>query len=145
MFELYLWLKWAHIVSVMCWMAGLLYLPRLFVYHAACGVGVPQAETFKIMERRLYRAIMTPAMAASWIFGLGLAVSLEIDFPTDGWFWIKVLFVIVLSGFHIWLGRFVKSFSRDEIERDGRFFRVINEVPTVIMLVAVFLVVFKPF
>ncbi len=145
MWDLYLWLKWAHIVSVMSWMAGLLYLPRLFVYHSECGAGNPQAETFKVMERRLYRGIMTPAMAASWIFGLALAYTLGVDFPTDLWFWTKLACVLALSGFHDYLGRFVKAFARDEIEKDARFFRLINEIPTVIMLAAVFLVVFKPF
>ena len=145
MFDLYLWLKWAHIVSVISWMAGLLYLPRLFVYHAECGAHVPQAETFKVMERRLYRAIMTPAMAASWIFGLGLAASLQIGFWSDFWFWCKLALVLALSAFHVYLGRFVRRFARDDISRDSRFFRLINEVPTVIMLAVVFFVVFKPF
>ncbi|MEM7424702.1 MAG: protoporphyrinogen oxidase HemJ [Pseudomonadota bacterium] len=145
MLDPYLWLKWAHIVSVISWMAGLLYLPRLFVYHAECGSGSPQAETFKVMERRLYRAIMTPAMVASWLFGLGLAYWLGVGISGNVWFWLKLVCVAGLTAFHGHLGRFVKAFAHDEIKRDPRYFRLINEVPTLIMLAVVFLVVFKPF
>lgn len=145
MLDLYLWLKWAHIVSVISWMVGLLYLPRLFVYHTECGVESPQAETFKVMERRLYRGIMTPAMAASWIFGLAVAFSLGVSLTGDLWFLLKLVLVAGLSVFHVYLGRFVKAFARDESSKDSRFFRLINEVPTLVMLAAVLLVVFKPF
>ena len=144
MLDLYLWMKWAHIVSVISWMVGLLYLPRLFVYHSECGAQSAQAETFKVMERRLYRGIMTPAMAASWIFGLAAAVALGVSL-TDAWFVFKLALVLGLSGFHVYLGRFVKGFARNENQKDPRFFRLINEVPTVVMLAVVFLVVFKPF
>ena len=145
MLDPYLWLKWAHIVSVISWMAGLLYLPRLFVYHSERGSASIEATTFKVMERRLYYGIMTPAMAASWIFGLGSAWALGVSLSGDVWFVLKLALVLGLSGFHVYLGRFVKAFARDEQPKDARFFRLINEVPTVIMLGVVFLVVFKPF
>ncbi len=145
MAELYLWFKWLHIVSIISWMAALLYLPRLFVYHAEAGAGSAQAETFKIMERRLYKAIMTPAMLASWLFGLALIAALQIDFSTDIWIWAKLVLVLGLSGFHGHLGKIRKRFEQDEVPHTARYFRLINEVPTVIMLVVVFLVVFKPF
>ena len=145
MLDPYLWLKWAHIVSVISWMAGLLYLPRLFVYHSERGSASVEAQTFKVMERRLYRGIMTPAMAASWLFGLGVAWVSGIGFAEDVWFAVKLGLVIGLSAFHVYLGAFVKAFARDEQPRDARFFRLINEVPTVAMLGVVFLVVFKPF
>ena len=145
MAEFYLWFKWLHIVSVMSWMAALLYLPRLFVYHAEVDAGSPQAETFKVMERRLYKAIMTPAMLASWFFGVALIFSLDIDLASDFWIWAKLLLVFVLSGFHGHLGKIRRQFEQDEVPQTARYFRIINEVPTVIMLVVVFLVVFKPF
>ena len=145
MADIYLWLKWLHIVSVISWMAALLYLPRLYVYHAECGAESPQAETFKIMERRLYKAIMTPAMVASWIFGLGLIFALDVDFTSNFWIWLKLGLVLVLSGFHGHLGKIRRLFEQDEIPHSARYFRLINEVPTVIMLLVVFIVVFKPF
>ncbi len=145
MAEIYLWLKWLHIVSIISWMAALLYLPRLFVYHAELGADSPQAETFKVMERRLYKAIMTPAMVASWIFGLALIASLQIDFAAEFWIWVKLAFVLVLSGFHGHLGKMRRLFEADQVPRSAKYFRLINEVPTVIMLGVVFLVVFKPF
>lgn len=143
--DLYLWLKWLHIVSIISWMAALLYLPRLFVYHAEYGPGTPQAETFKIMERRLYKAIMTPAMVASWVFGLGLIWSLGIDFSSEVWIWVKLILVLGLSGFHGHLGKIRKLFEQDQSPYSARYFRLINEIPTVTMLVVVFMVVFKPF
>ncbi len=145
MAEIYLWLKWLHIVSIISWMAALLYLPRLFVYHAEHGVESPQAETFKVMERRLYKAIMTPAMIASWVFGLGLIASLQIDFSAEIWISLKLLLVLILSGFHGHLGKILRLLEQDQMPYTARYFRLINEVPTVIMLVVVFLVVFKPF
>ncbi len=141
----YLWLKWLHIVSVISWMAGLLYLPRLFVYHAENGVSSPQAETFKVMERRLYKAIMTPAMLASWLFGLALIWSLGVDFSSDFWIWAKLVLVLVLTGFHGHLGKIRRQFEQDQSPHSAKYFRLINEVPTVIMLAVVFIVVFKPF
>ena len=145
MADLYLWFKWLHIISIISWMAALLYLPRLYVYHAEHGVDAPQAETFKVMERRLYKAIMTPAMIASWVFGVALIVAVQIDFTSDYWFWAKLFLVFGLTGVHGHLGKIRRQFEQDQIPKPARYFRIINEVPTVIMLVVVFLVVFKPF
>lgn len=145
MADFYLWFKWLHIVSVISWMAALLYLPRLYVYHSEVEAGSPQAETFKLMERRLYKAIMTPAMLASWLFGLALIAALQIDFSANIWIWLKLVLVFVLSGFHGHLGKIRRLFEQDQVPHTPRYFRLINEVPTVIMLVVVFLVVFKPF
>lgn len=143
------WVKALHIISVISWMAGLLYLPRLFVYHVDADNGSELSETFKIMERRLYRAIMTPAMIASWVFGLWMifgfsAVSWD---WTDGWGWVwmKGAFVIFLSGFHSSLGRYLKDFDNDKNTRSKRFFRIINEVPTLVMIIIVVFVVVRPF
>jgi len=141
--DLFLWIKVLHIVSVIAWMAGMLYLPRLFVYHAAAEQGSVQSETFKIMERRLLRAIMNPAMIAVWITG-SLLVYLG-EFWTEPWFWVKFAFVIVLSEMHHRLGRYSKAFQEDRNTKSEKFFRVINEVPTVVMIAIVIFVVIKPF
>lgn len=140
---LYLWLKALHIVALIAWMAGTLYLPRLFVYHADTPVGSPQSETFKVMERRLLKAIMTPAMIATWIFGLALAYE-------GGWFgapWLhaKLAFVVLLTGLHGYMAGAVRRFAADRNARGARFYRVFNEIPTVVMIVVVVLVVLKPF
>lgn len=135
--------KSGHIIALVAWMAALLYLPRLFVYHAGVAAGSPQSETFKVMERRLLRAIMTPAMIATWIFGLWLAVS-------GGWFafgWLhaKLVFVLILSGLHGYMAKLTKDFAADRNTRPAGFFRVLNEVPTVGLVIIVLLVVVKPF
>ena len=140
---MYEWLKAFHIIAVIAWMAGMLYLPRLFVYHSAADVGSIQSETFKVMERRLLRAIMTPAMIATWLLGLWLAYQ-------AGWFkapWLhaKLLLVFLLSGVHGMLSRYVKDFAADKRRKSAKFFRIINEVPTVLMILIVILVVVKPF
>lgn len=139
------WVKALHIISVIAWMAGLLYLPRLFVYHADTEKGSVQSETFKVMERRLYRAITTPAMIAAWVFGLWLAFGFGVVDFSQGWMWLKALLVIVLSGFHGFLGRELRAFSNDANARPSRFFRAVNEIPTLIMIVIVIAVVVKPF
>lgn len=139
------WVKALHVISVIAWMAGLLYLPRLFVYHADASVGSERSETFKIMERRLYRGIMTPAMIASWVFGLWLAFGFGIVDFSHGWMWLKALLVIALSGFQGFLGSNLKAFASDRNQRPARFFRMINEVPTLIMIVIVIAVIVKPF
>ena len=126
-------------------LAGLFYLPRLFVYHAECGLESVEAETFKIMERRLYRAIMGPAMVASWIAGLLLLYSGGIVLGDNNWIWVKLALVIMLTGCHFALGRYVNQFAQGTVEKSARYFRVLNEVPTLLMLVVVGLVVFKPF
>lgn len=142
MATIYPWIKAAHIVSVIAWMAGLLYLPRLFVYHCAAHKGSDQSETFKVMERRLLKGIMTPAMIASWVFGLSLAWILG---WAGGWLHMKIALVLVLTGFHIFLARQVGTFAADQNKHAAGFFRAINEIPAVIMLVVVVLVVVKPF
>jgi putative membrane protein len=140
---LYAWAKALHIISVIAWMAGMLYLPRLFVYHAEAPTGSPQSETFKVMERRLLKAIMTPAMIATWIFGLWLAV--EGGWFRSGWLHGKLALVIALSGLHGYLAATIRRFANDANTRNPRFYRVLNEVPTVIMIGIVILVVVKPF
>ncbi len=138
-----LWVKALHVISVIAWMAALLYLPRLFVYHADADPGSDKAETFKVMERRLLKAIATPAMLASWIFGLWAAALLSAW--ADGWFIAKLALVIGLSAFHMMLAKHVRVFAADGNARPARYFRVMNEVPTVIMIGAVILVIVKPF
>ena len=140
---LYLWFKAIHVVAVIAWMAGMLYLPRLFVYHCEAEAGSKQAETFKVMERRLLRAIINPAMVATWTFGLWLAW--DGGFLRDGWFHAKLLLVVVLSGVHGFLARCVRDFAADRNTRPQRFYRIINEVPTLLMILIVILVVVKPF
>lgn len=143
---IYLALKAAHIISVIAWMAGLFYLPRLFVYHAEAGVNSQIAATFKVMERRLLKAIMTPAMVASWAFGLGLVMVNGLGaMMGEGWFHGKLALVVALTVYHFWLAGFVRAFARDEIRNSSKFFRVINEIPTVVMIGVVVLVVMRPF
>jgi len=139
------YIKAFHIIAVIAWMAGLLYLPRLFVYHAASKQGSEQSETFKIMERRLLRAIITPAMIATWIFGLILAFSPLIDWSQDGWFHAKLVLVVILSGFTGMLSRWTKDFAADRNTRSQRFYRTANEVPTLLMIAIVILAVVRPF
>jgi protoporphyrinogen IX oxidase len=139
------WVKALHVISVISWMAGLLYLPRLFVYHANSIKRSEQSETFKIMERRLYRTIMTPAMAASWFFGIWMVFGLGAVVFSQIWILLKGLLVLGLTGFHLFLGRELKSFSTDNNFRGSGFFRLINEVPTVLMIGVVILVIVKPF
>jgi putative membrane protein len=127
-------------------MAAMLYLPRLFVYHAQVERQSAQSETFKVMERRLARAIMTPAMLATWVFGLALlAVPGIVDWRTDGWFHAKLALVLVLSGLHGYMLGVVRRFSQDRNQHGAGFYRALNEVPTVIMIVVVVLVVVRPF
>lgn len=140
---LYEILKALHIVSVIAWMAGLLYLPRLFVYHAEAGPGTPQSETFKVMERRLLRAIMNPAMIAVWVFGLLLAW--QGNWWMTPWFHGKMLLVALLTVVHHVYARWRKDFEADRNTKPARTFRYWNEVPTLLMIGIVFLVVLKPF
>lgn len=141
--QMYLWIKAFHIVAVISWMAGLLYLPRLFVYHCAAEPGSPQSETFKVMERRLLNFIMTPAMAVSWI--LGLILMIQTQAMGAGWFHAKFALVIALSALHGLLSRYVADFARDRNRHTHKFFRIINEIPTVLMIAIVILAVVKPF
>ncbi|MCE4223197.1 protoporphyrinogen oxidase HemJ [Methylobacterium sp. C25] len=141
--NLYLWIKAGHIVSLIAWMAAMLYLPRLFVYHAGLPAGSEvQSATFKIMERRLLKAIMTPAMILTWIFGVILAV--KSGYYASYWLQVKFLLVLVMSGIHGWLSKMVKDFAADRNRRGDRFYRVVNEVPTLLMILIVILAVVKP-
>lgn len=140
---LYLVLKSLHIVAVIAWMAGMLYLPRLYVYHADAQPGSPQSETFKVMERRLLRAIINPAMAATWILGLILAYLG--GYWLQGWFIAKLALVLALSGVHGAFSGWRKDFEADRNTRPARFYRIWNEVPTLLMIGIVFLVVLRPF
>ena len=140
---MFLWIKCLHILAVISWMAGLLYLPRLFVYHAIAEPGSAQSETFKVMERRLLRAIMTPAMLVSWASGLYLA---WIGFGLrGGWLHGKIALVAGLTVAHAFLARFTADLAADRNARSQKFFRIVNEVPTLLMIGIVILVVVKPF
>lgn len=143
---LYPWVKAFHVIAVISWMAGLLYLPRLFVYHADSPPGSAQSQTFKVMERRLLRAIATPAMLASWLLGLWLAFGYGvIDWAFDGWFHAKLALVVALTAYHGLLARWRKDFEADRNQRRARFYRIVNEVPTVLMIAVVILVIVRPF
>jgi putative membrane protein len=140
---MYEWIKAFHVMAVIAWMAALLYLPRLMVYHADAPVGSAQSETFKIMERRLLRGIMTPSMIATWVLGLYLAWS-AFAFK-GGWLHGKILLVLILSGMHGFLAGRVRAFAEDRNDKSARFYRVINELPAVVMALIVILVIVKPF
>jgi protoporphyrinogen IX oxidase len=140
---LYLWLKAFHVIAIIAWMAGMLYLPRLFVYHSETQKGSIQSETFKIMERRLLKAIINPAMIAAWV--LGLILVWQGGWITSGWLHAKVALVLGLSAVHGVLSRFVKDFAADRNVRPAKFYRIINEVPTLLMIAIVVLVIVKPF
>jgi putative membrane protein len=142
----YLWIKALHIVAVISWLAGLLYLPRLFVYHCSSEAGSASSETFKVMERRLMRAIMTPAMLASWILGLVLIAGLGVEaFRGSYWLPVKISLVVVLSGLHLLLIWHLRAFAEDRNRHSARYFRILNEVPTVLMIAIVVMVVVRPF
>ena len=137
-------LKALHLIAVIAWMAGMLYLPRLYVYHADAAIGSDKAETFKVMERRLLRAIINPAMLASLLFGLGM-MHLNPDLLHQPWFHAKLTLVIGMIVLHIFLARWRKQFAADRNTHPARFYRIINEVPTVLLIVIVILVIVKPF
>lgn len=141
----YLWVKALHVISIIAWMAGLLYLPRLFVYHAGVPASSPQSETFKVMERKLLRFIMNPAMIASWIFGLWLIALLGSAAMTAGWLHGKLALVVLLSATHGFMARWQRAFAEDRNRHSGRFYRIVNEVPTLLMIGIVILVIVKPF
>lgn len=140
---LYPWLKAFHIVAVIAWMAGMLYLPRLYVYHCETQPGTPEYERFVVMERKLLRVIIDPAMGAVWILGLTLAYTLDVWM--EGWFHLKLLLVIIMSGVHGMLSRYRRDFEQGKNTKTQRFYRIINEVPAVLMALIVILVVVKPF
>ena len=139
---MYEWIKALHVIAVISWMAGMLYLPRLFVYHCSAPAGSAQSETFKTMERRLLRAIINPAMIATWVFGLWLVWLGGWAFAT--WFEIKLVLVIAMSGVHGMLSRYVRDFAADQNRHSEKFYRIINEVPTILMIAIVLLAVIKP-
>jgi putative membrane protein len=141
--RLYPWLKALHVIAIIAWMAGMLYLPRLFVYHCDAGIGSQQSETFKLMERRLLRVIINPAMVASWALGLWLAW--EGGWFKAGWLHAKLVLVLALSGLHGFFVRCVRDFANDDNRHSQRFYRIVNEVPTVLMIAIVILAVVKPF
>jgi len=140
---MYEWIKALHVIAVIAWMAGMLYLPRLFVYHCKAETGSKQSETFKVMERRLLKAIINPAMVVTWLAGLYLMW--DAQWYLAGWFHGKLLLVLILTGVHIFLARYVKDFAADRNTHSEKFYRIINEVPTVLMIGIVVLVVVKPF
>ncbi|MCA3563976.1 MAG: protoporphyrinogen oxidase HemJ [Methylocystis sp.] len=141
---MYLWLKALHLIAVISWMAGLLYLPRLMIYHCAAEKGSVQSETFKVMERRLLKAIMTPAMIVTWVLGLILAFG-YVGFSGNGWLHVKLALVVALSAAHGYQARWVREFAEDRNTRPQRFYRIANEAPTVLMIAIVILVIVKPF
>ena len=142
--NIYLTLKALHLIAVISWMAGLLYLPRIFVYHVENKGSLETCEIFKVMERKLYNYIMMPAMILSWIFGLLLIGSIGFDQMANKWLQIKLFLVIVLTVYHFFLGVCLKKFSLDLNTYSSRFYRIFNEVPTILLILIVFIVVFKP-
>ncbi|TPJ34904.1 protoporphyrinogen oxidase HemJ [Mesorhizobium sp. B2-8-3] len=139
----YPWAKAIHVIAVIAWMAGMLYLPRLFVYHVDAEKGSVQSETFKVMERRLLRGIINPAMVVTWVFGLWLAWK-GFGFQ-GGWLHAKIALVLALSGLHGYLAAAVRKFAEDKNEKSARHWRIVNEIPTLLMIVIVILVIVKPF
>lgn len=143
MADYYLWLKALHIIAVISWMAGIFYLPRLYIYHTAAPAGSEQSETFKVMEAKLLRIIMNPAMIVVWLTGLSLVFILRAD--REPWFMAKFALVIVMTAFHMWLAARRRAFAEDRNELSGRTYRIANEIPTLLMILIVVLVVVKPF
>ena len=141
--DLYSWLKALHVIAVIAWMAGMLYLPRLYVYHCKAARGSEMSETFKVMERRLLRAIINPAMIASWIFGLAMAWAG--DLWAEGWFHGKLALLLGMQLIHAAMARWRKHFAADANRHSERFYRFMNEVPTLLMIGIVILVIVKPF
>jgi len=143
--DYYLWIKAIHIMAVISWMAGLFYLPRLFVYHTRVAVGGDQDQLFQLMESKLMRIIMRPAMVVTWVFGLALVFTPGIIFWDSTWVWVKAVAVIGMTGFHETLAKHARRFAGGENVRDETFFRRINEVPTILMVVIVIMVIVRPF
>jgi putative membrane protein len=141
--NLYLLFKSLHLISVISWMAGLLYLPRIFVYHSEANHD-SQRQIFKIMERKLYNYIMMPAMLFSWLFGILLIHSLGFSIFSEVWMQIKTVLVIILTFYHFTLGKYLSDFAVDNNQKTSKFFRIFNEIPTIILIVVIFIVIFKP-
>lgn len=140
---MYEWIKALHVIAVISWMAGMLYLPRLFVYHCEAEIGSKQSETFKVMERRLLKAIINPAMIVTWLAGLWLVW--QGGWYIAGWFHAKFALVLLMSGVHGFFSARVRDFAADKNTRSQKFYRIINEVPTILMIAIVILVIVKPF
>ena len=140
----YLLFKSLHLISVISWMAGLLYLPRIFVYHAENSDDKKISDVFKIMEKKLYFYIMTPAMILSWIFGLLLIHSIGFQQLGQTWMVLKIIFVILLTLYHFYLGKILNQFKFDQNTHSHKFYRLINEIPTILLILIVFVVIFKP-
>ncbi len=138
------WVKALHVISVIAWMAGMLYLPRLYVYHTGAERGSVQSETFKMMERRLLKGIINPAMILTWLFGLWMVFGGLVDW-SSGWPYVKAAAVIGLTVFHVFLSRWRREFENDANTRPTRFYRMVNEIPTVLMIVIVIAVIVRPF
>lgn len=143
--DLYSWIKALHLISVIAWMAGMFYLPRLYVYHVDVPAGSAQSETFKMMERRLLRAIINPAMVASFVFGIWMLILLGASVWSEGWWHVKLTMIILMSAYHGFLSRWRRDFEADRNRRSARFYRFANEIPTVLMIVIVVMVIVKPF
>ncbi len=140
----YLLFKSLHLIAVISWMAGLLYLPRIFVYHAENNSELKVSEIFKKMERKLYLYIMTPAMTLSWLFGLLLIHSIGFQQLGQTWMFLKLLFVITLTVYHFYLGKLLNQFKIDRNSHSHKFYRYINEIPTILLILIIFVVIFKP-
>ena len=140
----YLLFKSLHLIMVISWMAGLLYLPRIFVYHVENINDQNSSNIFKIMERKLYFYIMMPAMLLSWFFGLILIFIIGFDVLSTTWIQLKLVFVVLLSVYHFYLGYFLSKLKSGQNTKTSRFFRIINEVPTILLILIVFIVIFKP-
>ena len=140
----YLLFKSLHLISVISWMAGLLYLPRIFVYHAQNNSEVNVSEIFKVMERKLFLYIMTPAMTLSWLFGLLLIHSIGFQQLGQTWMILKLIFVLILTFYHFYLGRILSQFKMDNNQHSHKFFRYINEIPTILLILIILVVIFKP-
>ena len=141
--NLYLLFKSLHLIAVISWMAGLLYLPRIFVYHSEAD-HESQKKVFKIMERKLYNYIMMPAMLLSWLFGVLLLHSLGFSIFSELWMQTKTVLIIILTYYHFTLGKYLNDFAIDNNQKTPKFFRVYNEIPTIILIVVIFVVIFKP-
>ena len=143
--HLYPWTKAFHVIAVIAWMAGMFYLPRLYVYHCELRRGSAESERFKVMERRLLRQIINPAMIAVWTFGVMLVLTPGVLGWSQGWWWVKLSLVIIMSGFHGMLSRWRRDFLEDRNNRRQRFYRIANEVPTLLVVVIVIMVIVRPF
>lgn len=142
--EHYLWIKAFHLIAVISWMAGLLYLPRLFVYHTNVKIKSEASQTFKIMERKLLRVIMNPAMIVAWILG-GLMLWVSDGLMQQGWMHVKLTAVLLITGYHHVLIKWWKEFERDERKHSEKFFRIANEIPALLLVVIVIMVIVQPF